>query len=403
MNAALATFRSPAYRRVWLAGVLLARATWAERLAVGWLVLTATDSVFLTAVSFAVRLAPSLFAAPFAGAISDRMPRNRLLGFTAAYRAVILALLAAFTLSGLEPLWVVFVLVALSGFGKAFEVPASQALATDTVPRRFAMTAVALLSVGNQGAGALGGLSSGVVIAVFGIPTAMFAGSAVFLIGGLVVGTMRPVVSQRPRSDPRTTSVLRDVLDGLRVMISIPLVRTLLICAVVVEIFGFTYHAVLPTVARDVLEVGEVGLGMLSMMAGFGSLAGVIALTALGDVRRKGLLLLGITVGFGVFMIAFAASGSYPLSLVVIAGIGAMTAAYDAMQWILLQQVVPDDMRGRALGGWVFAISFGWIGHLALGSAAEAIGVPWALAAAGAVLLLTGVVAAVAAPKLRAA
>jgi MFS family permease len=403
MNAALEAFRSPAYRRVWIAGVLLALATWAERLAVGWLVLTATDSVFLTAVTFAVRLAPSLIAAPFAGAISDRMPRNRLLGVTSAYRAVILALLAAFTLSGLEPLWVVFVLVALSGVGKAFEIPASQALATDTVPRHLAMTAVALLSVGAQGAGALGGLSSGVVIAAFGIPTAMFAGATVFLIGGLIVGLMRPVVSQRPRSEPRETSVLRDVLDGLRVMFSIPLVRTLLLCVVVVEIFGFTYHAVLPAVARDVLEVGEVGLGILSMMAGFGSLAGVIALTALGDVRRKGLLLLGITVGFGAFLLAFAASGAYPLSLILIAGLGAMTAAYDAMQWILLQQVVPDDMRGRALGGWVFAISFGWIGHLALGSAAEVVGVPWALAAAGTAVLLTGAIAAAVSPRLRSA
>ena len=258
-------------------------------------------------------------------------------------------------------------------------------------------------SGGARGVGALGGLIGGVVIARYGIPTAMFAGAIVSLMGGLVVGTMRPVAPRRPRANPRDTSVLRDVVDGLRVMFSVPLVRTVLALAVLVEMFGFAYHSVLPAVARDVLEVGEVGLGMLSMMAGFGSLAGVIVLTAIGSVRRKGLLLIGITVGYGAFLLSFASSPVFPLSLVLIMGVGAMAAAFDAMQWILLQQYVPDEMRGRAIGGWVFAIGFGWVGYLALGGAAETFGVQWALAATGAMVVLTGLAAAAVAPKLRAA
>ena len=193
------------------------------------------------------------------------------------------------------------------------------------------------------------------------------------------------------------------MVDGLRVMFSVPLVRTVLALAVLVEMFGFAYHSVLPAVARDVLEVGEVGLGILSMMAGLGSLAGVIALTAIGSVRRKGPLLIGITLGYGAFLLSFASSGVFPLSLVLIMGVGAMAAAFDAMQWILLQQHVPDNMRGRAIGGWVFAIGFGWVGYLALGGAAETFGVQWALAATGALVVLTGLAVAAMAPKLRSA
>ena len=395
LTAAPGAFRYPAFRRVWVTGVLIALAVWTERLAVGWLILTETESVFLTAASFAARQAPGLIAAPLAGAISDRMPRNRLLGIAAAYRALLLALLAIFALSGLEPLWIAFVLIALAGVGHAFETPSTQALVTDSVPRRAAMNAVALQSGGARGVG--------VVIARYGIPTAMFAGAIVSLMGGLVVGTMRPVAPRRPRANPRDTSVLRDVVDGLRVMFSVPLVRTVLALAVLVEMFGFAYHSVLPAVARDVLEVGEVGLGMLSMMAGFGSLAGVIVLTAIGSVRRKGLLLIGITVGYGAFLLSFASSGVFPLSLVLIMGVGAMAAAFDAMQWILLQQYVPDEMRGRAIGGWVLAIGFGWVGYLALGGAAETFGVQPALAATGTLVALTALVAAVVAPKLRSA
>ena len=401
LTVARGAFRYPAFRRVWAAGVLIALAAWAERLAVGWLILTETDSVFLTAASFAVRQAPGLIAAPLAGAISDRMPRSRLLGIAAGFRALLLVLLAIFTLSGLEPLWVAFALIALAGVGHSFEIPSTQALVTDTVPRRSAMNAVALQSVGARGVGALGGLLGGVVIARYGIPAALLAGAIVSLTGGLVVGTMRRSAPRRPPAGARNASVLRDVSDGLRVMFAIPLVRTLLGLAVLVEMFGFAYQSVLPAVARGVLQVGEVGLGLLSTMAGFGSLAGVIALTAAGNVRRRGPLLIGITLGYGAFLASFAASGVFPLSLVLITGVGAMAAAFDAMQWILLQQHVPDEMRGRAIGGWVFAIGFGWVGHLALGGAAETIGVQWALAATGALVVLTGLAAAAAAPKLR--
>ena len=402
LTAALGAFRYPAYRRVWAAGALIALAAWTERLAVGWLVLTKTDSVFLTAASLAARQAPGLIAAPLAGAISDRLPRWRLLGIAAAFRALILALLAVFALSGLEPLWVAFALVALAGVGHSFEIPATQALVTDTVPRRSAMHAVTLQSAGARGVGALGGLIGGVVIAAYGVPAALLAGAFVSLIGGLVVGTMRRTAPRRPPIRSRNASVLRDVADGLRVMFAIPLVRTLLGLALLVEMFGFAYQSVLPAVARGVLQVGEVGLGLLSTMAGFGSLAGVIALTAAGGVRRRGRLLIGIILGYGAFLSAFAASGVFPLSLVLITGVGAMAAAFDAMQWILLQQHVPDRMRGRAIGGWVFAIGFGWMGYLALGGAAQTFGVQWALAATGALVALTGIAAA-AAPKLRSA
>ena len=70
-----------------------------------------------------------------------------------------------------------------------------------------------------------------------------------------------------------------------------------------------------------------------------------------------------------------------------------MAACFDAMQWTTLQQSVPDEMRGRAIGGWVFAIGFGWVGPLVLGVVGEGLGAQWALAGSGVVLVLTGFVA----------
>ena len=64
----LRAFQYPAYRMLWTAGLLVSFGNWIERLAVGWLVFNQTGSVFLTALAFAVRHAPSLLVAPFAGA-----------------------------------------------------------------------------------------------------------------------------------------------------------------------------------------------------------------------------------------------------------------------------------------------------------------------------------------------
>ncbi|MGA0276246.1 MAG: hypothetical protein ACO3L6_09510, partial [Dehalococcoidia bacterium] len=95
------------------------------------------------------------------------------------------------------------------------------------------------------------------------------------------------------------------------------------------------------------------------------------------------------------------APGSYIFALIAIMGVGASAAAFDAMQWILLQLNVPDSMRGRAVGSWLFAIGFGWVGHLGLGALGEYFGVQEALAIAGIAVFSVGVLALWLSPNLR--
>ena len=78
-----------------------------------------------------------------------------------------------------------------------------------------------------------------------------------------------------------------------------------------------------------------------------------------------------------------------------------MAAIFDALQWGLLQAHVPDAMRARALGGWMLATSFGWIGHLELGLVSDAIGVHWALAINGTLIIIVAAIALVMAQSLK--
>ena len=394
-------WRIALYRRVWFGTVILALAVQFERLAIGWLVLIETDSVFLTAAAFAIQKAPASLVAPIAGDITDRVSRSRILAVTAFCRAMVAISLAALTSGGTHHLWMVFALVALSGIGQTFSIPATQGLITDIVPRRMAMRAVALQSTGARGVGALGSLLGGLAISAFGVPSALITGALVFLLGSCAMATMPKFGPARTASGAIKPGIVKDAATGLVSLMRLPTVRTLLSIAFVVEMFAFAYHAIMPSVARDVLNVAADGLGTLTLMAGIGAVIGVATLATVGETSRKGLLLIGITITFGFMLTTFASSSVLPLSLVLVMGVGAMAAVFDALQWTLLQQCVPDTMRGLVIGGWMFVISFGWIGHLAMGAVAQAVGVQWALGGAGCLVILTGALAYAFSPRLR--
>ena len=381
----------PKYRRVWAMSIFFALGNWGARLAIGWVVLDKTDSVFLAAATFAVRQAPQMVAAPFGGAVADRFSSGRILQIYGIFRFVVLGLMALVAANDLEPLWAIYVLLIFAGIGGSFELPAMQRLVTGSVPRKLRMNAVAVQSTGTRLVGAFGALASGFAIDSLGVPATLAGSGVLFVVGGAFAMFASQGIDVRAQH--RAGSVFRDVADGLKMMWRLPIVRTVLVAAVAVEIFGFAFGSVMPSIARDALGVDVKGLGTLSLMLGIGSVLGTVFLAMLGNFSRKGLLLIYIALFYGIFISTFSASGSFTIALVLIVGVGASAAAFDAMQWTLLQLNVPDNMRGRAIGGWSFAIGFGWVGHLGLGALSELVGVQWALAGAGAVVVAAGLLA----------
>ena len=395
-------WRIPEYRRLLLGRFVISLALQAERLAVSWFVLLQTDSVFLTVASLVIRKVPSSLIAPLAGDLSDRWPRSRLLAATALYKAVIVLLMGWLSLSGFEQLWAVFVLAALSGIGRSFEVPATQGLITDIVPREATLQAVALHGTATTALTALGGLVGGFAIHSLGSPMVLFAGAVVYMIGAAIISTIPATRSREsPRQQTTGLAIFSESLSGLKWLLQRPVVGSLLWAAFIVEMFGFTFNALLPSVAHDILRVGADGLGELTFATGMGSMLGTAILAAASAFPRKGLLFIGITLAYGLFLIAFASSSVFLLSLILLVGVGAGAAMFDTMQMTLLQQHVPDDARGRVIGGWVFAINFAWIGQMTLGYIAESIGVQWALAGAGGLVVATGLAVFFVSPKLR--
>ncbi len=386
-----AAFKYPAFRLLWFSANFVALGIWAERLAVGWLVLEQTDSVLLSAATFAAGSAPGIIAAPIGGAVADRFPRNRLLPLTALIRAISILSIALIALSGFSNPWPIFLIVAFEGVINSFDMPAKQGLITDIVPREARMNAISVHSVGTRAVAATGALASGIIAEFVGIPAALFSAAGAVLVGGIVVLFVPTVQTTVRQTGASVKRIFNDAMVGIRSMMRIPTVSTLLWMAIVVEIFGFAYDSVMPAMARDELHVTESGLGTLRFAAGVGAVVGAIFLSFLGDFRRKGPLLLAITAGYGIGLMGVATSPNLLVALILVAMVGAAASMFDAMEWTLLQANVPDRLRGRVIGGWVFAIGFGWVGHLAMGAVGELVGVRWAIGGAGLVVVVTSI------------
>ena len=394
---ALVAFSHRGFGALWGSTVLFAFAQSLERVAVGWFVLEETGSAFLTALAFAARMAPNLFFGLVAGALADRYARSSVLRVAALAKAsVLVATFALVSLAG-GPVGPLLVLVALSGATMTLQNASFLSLIPELVGPARALNATSLANLGQRGTGIVGGLTAGFVIALLGAAEVFLIGAAVLLVASW---SYRRVPSVAPPAAARRP-LRTEIGDGLRLIVSVPIVAALLGLMVLVEIFGFSFQSLLPVLADDVLDVGPEGLGGLTAALSVGSLIGMGVLAGLGNYRRKGALLLGVVFCFGVLLVLLASSDRFVVALVVVAGVGAAAALVDTLEWVLLQTNVANELRGRAIGGWNAAIGVGWVGPIALGLVTEVWGVQVALAASGTALLCVALAATAVLPGLR--
>ena len=388
-----------AFRRLCVASYLDSFGTWTERLAVGWFVLDTTGSVFLAALSFAARSAPNMFLGPLGGAVADRFPRPRVLMLSTSAKSVLTYVLAVFGFMQLDSAWPVLLVVALSSVARTSEQATIQALIGDIVGPARAAGAISLHASGVRIVALVASAGSGFLLKASGPGPVFLMAASTAALAALVYSTLRVARAARPHSRTRL-SLWGDAVEGLRIVLRIPVVLTLLLLAVAIEVFAFSYQSLMPALADRVLRVDATGLGLLTFGASLGGVLGMLALTQLVDVVRRGLLMTVVTTAFAVSLLALAMSDRFLVSFGLMVVIGSMAAMFDALQWALLQASVPDEVRGRVIGLWTTAIGFGWLGPVVLGATAEVFGTRSAVAAGGAVALVVAGIAA-ASPRLR--
>ncbi|HEX5727040.1 MAG TPA: MFS transporter [Longimicrobiaceae bacterium] len=383
---AFGALRHRNFRVFYLGHLLSLVGQWMQTTAQGWLVLELTDSSLLLGVVTAAGSLPSLFFTLWAGVIADRVDKRRIIMRAQAASLVLALTLAVLTDAERITYPLLLALVLLLGTATAFEVPTRQSFFAELVGPRDLPNAIALNSAAFNASRIVGPALAGGVIGAAGIAACFYANAVSYLavLVGLLLMRLPPFTPP-----PRTASTAEHLREGLAFIRGDRLVRTLVWTIAGMSVTAFPFAMLLPVFARDVLRVGASGYGWLLAASGAGALSSAIVL-AMGLVRvRRGSLLLGASLSFGVFLIGFSLSRSFALSLVLLAGAGFTMILNNATINALLQSVVPHRLRGRVMSVYVFMfVGMTPLGALQAGAVAKWLGAPAAVAIGAAALLL---------------
>jgi len=333
-----------------------------------------------------------------AGALADRVDRKKLQIVALALYSTCGFLLGFLIMQGWIQLWHVLLITFVWSSIRTFEGPARQAFIVDIVGREGTMSGISLNAVGMRGIGIISGAAAGIIIDVYGMAWPFFVLTASNLLA-IGITTLIRGIEGRPVAEKGT--LWSDLVEGMQIVLKNRVVLALMVMAATCEMFGFSYSVLLPVFARDILDVGAVGLGMFSAVRSVGGLVAGLTLASLGDYKYKGRIMLGLFFLFGVSLILFANSSLYPLSLFFVGMVGISAAGHDAMQHVLFQLNVTEEQRGRAMGIWQLSIGFGVLGSVTLGAIAEALGAPLAQSIFGTVMIIIFVILVLTVPKLR--
>lgn len=393
MSPTFASLRYYNYR-LWFGAALVANVgTWMQRVAQDWLVLTVlTDhSGVAVGVVTALQFAPVLFLSAWAGVVSDRVDRRKLLMFTQTALGVLALALGLLVLSGKAELWHVYIFATLLGCVTAFDNPVRQTFVAEMVPAEKLSNAVGLNSAGFNAARLVGPGLAGLLIAAFG-PGWMFVINGLTFAAVIFAMTrMRVNELNRLPIAPRAKGQIR---EGMRYVKNRTDIIVIMVVVCVVSTFGLNFQLTSAVMATEEFGKGAGEYGVLGSILAIGSLAG--ALLAARRERPRVRLVIGSAFAFGVAAGAMALMPTYltyALASIPVgfASLTMMTAANST-----IQMTTDPQMRGRVMALYMMVFMGATpIGSPIVGWIAEAFGPRWSIGIGSITAILVAVGAAI--------
>lgn len=382
------------YRLFWIGAFLSNVGTWMQAVAQGWLVLQLTNSPFWLGLDAFMATAPGFVFTLVGGVFADRIDRRRLLLYTQVVAGLAALGLAALVATHAVNRWMVLGFSFVTGCCMSLASPSYLALTYDLVGREDLANAIALNSTQFQLSRVVGPALAGVAFRVFDLAGCFFANGLSFIA---VVVALSKVRMDRPESSgapavKEKRSIWPDLVEGFRYVRNRPRVSSLLLLSAINSLFGAPYFTLVPIYARDIFHLGETGLALMMGTAGAGAFFGALLIAYLGDFRRKGWLVLGGSLLFGLCIVGFALSVRLHTSLIFLFGVGFAIVTSVALTNTLLQKLVTDQMRGRVMS--MFILSFLGtmpIGNILAGTVSNHYGPQHTLAAGGLIVTLVAI------------
>ena len=388
----------PDFRYLWFGTIFTQAGQWILNVALGWLMLVLTDSPFWVGLVGFFGGVPMLLIAVPAGIFIDRYDRRNILIWCQAGLMVIGVALAVLAILEIAAPWHLLLGAFLNGAGMSINNATRQTMVPGIVSRVNLAGAMALTTAGQNASRIVGPSIAGMLIGFFGVGGA-FVFQAVVLTIALLLTFALSVVPIAARAG---TAMRGGLLDGFRFVKETPVLLDLILLATIPMLFVFPYLQLLPVFARDILNTGASGMGIMMAFSGVCAVVGGLLSAPAARLQRKGLFLVLSTIGYGGIVAAFAYSEWFLVSTAAVFAGSLVGSAYMSLNNTLLHLNVTDDVRGRVTG--VYMISFGLmpLGGLPMGIVAEIWGAPLAVAGGAVLSSVFTAILALRSPRLRA-
>jgi MFS family permease len=309
--------------------------------AIGWQVYDLTGSAFVLGMVGLVQFLPTALLVFVAGQAADRYERKRVLQVCQFAEAIAALCLAWGAYTGTLTVAEIFVATFVLGTAGAFESPATAALLPLIAPPGSLQRATALSSGSAQIATITGPALGGLAYAVSpGLPYGIML---VFWLGGMVFAGAIELLQP---AEPKDTTAPNDLFAGVRFIRGNPAILGTISLDLFAVLFGGVV-ALLPIYARDILQAGPLGLGILRAAPAVGALLTTAVLAQHAISRRVGLRMFQAVIVFGAATVVFAVSQWMWLSVLALAILGAADTVSVVIRFSLVQLATPNDMRGR--------------------------------------------------------
>ncbi len=380
------------FRRYTIAATFSFSAFFVHMLLRGWLVNELTASPLLVSLVPVLFIAPMLIFTLPGGELADRFRRTRILAIGESIVFATYAGLAILTLSGAVQAWHVLALTAVHGITASMYAPSRQTLVGDLVRPRLQRSALGLNPAIFNLAQIFGPLVGGLVLTSAGTGAAALLGAALSLPAIPIFARLRPVQKSPIAS---RGNFVQNIREGVGYIVSHRKLRWYLFAGLALVLTVNTWIALLPPLAKDVLDQGAGGLAALQVSVGLGALLGALFSVPIGSWLGERKLTIVSGFLFGALILSLAVSEVFVLSLFIAGAAAGVATLYFVTNMITMQLSADPEYRSRVISVRFIMFGFGPFGMIALGALAELLGTQTALGIASGVgmAVLLGIVA----------
>ena len=364
-------FAHDAFRRLWAIGGIANTMRWLELLAAALFTFGVTGSGLAAALVAAARSLPLLLFGALAGVLAEAVSRRRVLllgmGLSAAASLSVLILAA---LGEVRP-WHLAAAAFVSGTVWATEMAVRRRMVGESAGAALMPRAIALDSLTNSFARMIGPLAGAGLYALVGLAGAYAISALAYAVAAILAAGVAH--AQEARRLP-VGRIPRDLLDSLAYARRQPTVLVVLATTAAMNLWAFSYTALVAPLARVTFAVPDAAAGFLAAGEPLGSVLGGLLLarrTPRGD--PVALMLAGSALFTGsLLLVPLMPAYGLACLLLVIGGMG--LALFSNVQTTLVLAGVPAALRSRQLGLITVSIGFGPVGQVIIGALSAGVG-----------------------------